>query len=59
MANDNQIFNGIMLSGINTNKIDNKENAYLSISKFWTDYDLFKSIMKVLKQMKLSMIQHF
>ena len=50
MANDNQIFNGIMLSGINTNKIDNKENAYLSISKFWTDYDLFKSIMKVLKQ---------
>ena len=50
MVNDNQIFNGIMLSGINTNKIENKENTYLSIAQFWTDYDLFKLIMKVLKQ---------
>ena len=50
MANDNQIFNGIILSGINTNKIDNKNISNLQISKFWTDYELFKNIMKVLKQ---------
>ena len=50
MANDNQIFNGIMLSGINTNNTDNKNMINSSISQFWTDYQLFKSIMKVLKQ---------
>ena len=51
ISNDNQIFNGIMLSGINTNDdIDNKNISNLSISKFWIDYQLFNSIMKVLKQ---------
>ena len=50
MINDNQIFNGIMLSGINTNNTDNKDMTNLPISQFWTDYQLFKSIMKVLKQ---------
>ena len=50
MSNDNQIFNGIMLSGINTNNTDNKDMTNLPISQFWTDYQLFKSIMKVLKQ---------
>ena len=50
MANDNQIFNGIMLSGINTNKVENSDMSILQISKFWTDYQLFKTIMNVLKQ---------
>ena len=50
MANDNQFFNGIILSGINTNKIENKNITNLQLSKFWTDYELFKTIMKVLKQ---------
>ena len=50
MNNDNQIFNGIILSGINTNNTDNKDMNNLSISQFWTDYQLFKSIMKILKQ---------
>ena len=50
MDNDNQFFNGIILSGINTNKIENKNITNLQLAKFWTDYELYKRIMKVLKQ---------
>ena len=49
MINDNQIFSGIILSGINTNNIVG-EISNIKISKFWTDYQLFIAIMKVLKQ---------
>ena len=47
LINDNQIFNGIILSGINTNNINSSNNE---ISKFWTDYGLFENIMNILKQ---------
>ena len=42
IINDSQIFNGIILSGINTNN----SNA----PHFWSDYSLFEAIMNVLKQ---------
>ena len=47
IINDNQIFNGILLSGINTN---NSETPNLPISKFWSDYYLFENILNILKQ---------
>ena len=45
--NDNKIFSGIILSGINT---CNSDKSNLNISKFWTDYLLFETIISVLKQ---------
>lgn len=47
LINDNQIFNGVILSGVNTNNINSSNNE---ISKFWTDYNLFENIMNILKQ---------
>ena len=47
LINDNQIFNGIILSGVNTNNINSSNNE---ISKFWTDYTLFENIISILKQ---------
>ena len=50
IINDNQIFSGIILSGINTSQVDNNNMTNFPISKFWTDYQLFRTIMNVLKQ---------
>ena len=47
IINDNQIFNGIILSGINTT---NSNTPNISISKFWTDHSLFETLISVLKQ---------
>ena len=46
IINDNRLFNGILLSGIN-HSIDTPN---LSISEFWSDYFLFKTIMDALNQ---------
>ena len=47
IINDNQMFNGILLSGIITNN-SNIPNS--PISKFWSDYNLFETILTNLKQ---------
>ena len=47
IINDTQIFNGIILSGINTN---NSNSNNTNISLFWSDYSLFETIMNILRQ---------
>ena len=47
IINDNQMFNGILLSGIITNNLDSHNS---SISVFWNDYSLFETILNSLKQ---------
>ena len=46
IINDNRLFNGILLSGIN-HRIDTPN---ISISEFWSDFYLFKTIMDALNQ---------
>ena len=46
LINDNQIFNGIFLSGINTH---NNDTTNIRIAKFWSDYELFQTIISVVK----------
>ena len=53
IINDNQIFNGILLSGINTHHTDTPN---LPISKFWSDYYLFENIINAIKQ--LIIVEH-
>ena len=48
LINDDQIFNGVILSGINTTN-SNINNSTKTISNFWSDYILFENILLIFK----------